>query len=126
MFPVRIFFADAPAERDRHRSGLDVENLVVLDDLNRLCHVDVLEACVDWLEKHFHVQLTEEVLALLKVRSIAEGKCERLESAKVAAEFAHHRVGCEKHSAAVDTPGKTAADRLVFRDALNPFANLRF
>ena len=126
MFPVRIFFADATAQRDRHRGGLNIEYFVILDNLNRLGDVDVAEAGLDRLEEHSHVQLAEKIVALLQVGAVAEAQRERLEPAKVAAQFAHHSVRRQEHRAAVDAAGETAAYGLGFRDALEPFANFIF
>ena len=126
IFPIRIFFADAATKRNRHRGGLDVEYLVVLDDLNRLSDVDVAEAGLNRLEEHSQVQLAEKILALLQVGAVTEAQRKRLEPAKVAAQFAHHSVRCQEHRAAVDPTGETAADRLGFRDALEPFTNFIF
>ena len=65
VFPVGIFFADASAESDGHRGRLDVEYLVILNNLNCLGDIDFLEAGLDWLEEHSHVQLAEKLPALL-------------------------------------------------------------
>ena len=126
MFPIRIFFSDATAKRNRHRGGLDIEYLVVLYDLNRLGDVDVAEAGLNRLEEHSQVQLAEKILALLQVGAVAEAQRKRLEPAKVAAQFAHHSVRRQEHRAAVYPAGETAADRLGFWDALEPFANFIF
>ena len=63
---------------------------------------------------------------MLKVRAIAEAQRERLKSAEVEAQFAHHRVSGEKDCTTVDATGEAAADRFRFRDAFEPFSNFVF
>ena len=94
--------------------------------MNRLRDVDLIEAGLDRLKEQFHVQLAEKVLALLQVGAVAKTQRERLEPAKIAVQFAHHCVRCKKNRAAVDAAGEAAANRLRFRDALEPLAHFVF